>query len=661
MYESHFGLTASPFQLNPDPSFYFDSKGHSNALAYLRYGAYQGEGFIVVTGEIGAGKTTLVRALLSELDSSKIVAGQVVSTQLEAGDLLRSILTAFGVQSSSSSKATLIASLEAFLTLVATRGQRALLIVDEAQNLNREAVEELRMLSNFQFGHHALLQSFLVGQPDLRRLLQSPSMEQLRQRVIASCHLGPLDAGETHAYIEHRLRHVGWQERPRFEPTVFDAIHRATGGIPRRINQLCNRLLLGAYLGNEDDITVALVDRVVDELRGEQGTPLPHATLPAPPATHGTGSARAAAGDVVRVQRTEGATLSRPVLCVASTTLDFLKARALAASLEVGPDALASVIVTPHERYEFGSDEPSLASFGQAALEVHLGAPREAGAESSAVMLSSFGELIAELAPRAVVVLGDSDAALMCSLAANHRGVPVMHAEGRARTLDARQPSALNGALIDRIASLTVTSRVSDHATLSREGIPAERVLRLGSLLSNVVHQFRSAAPAVEDIVERFGISPAIVRGTKGFGVATLRIADGQLPDERIVDLIGGLGDLPPLLWLVDGATDDAIRAAGLARAFDDAHVVLLPSLALPDAVALLSNSAFLLCDSDRHLADAAEALNVACLELGTAGSPTKALRKMVAGHPHRASGGPAWDGGPGRRIADRIRRWVPS
>ena len=157
MYESHFGLSAPPFQLSPDPSFYFESKGHANALAYLRFGAYQGEGFIVVTGEIGAGKTTLVRALLSELDTEKVVAAQVVSTQLEAGDLLKSILAAFGVPSNGLTKAELIASLEAYLTVLATRGQRALLIIDEAQNLNLEAVEEMRMLSNFQFDQHALL------------------------------------------------------------------------------------------------------------------------------------------------------------------------------------------------------------------------------------------------------------------------------------------------------------------------------------------------------------------------------------------------------------------------------------------------------------------------------------------------------------------------
>ena len=284
MYESHFGFSGSPFQLNPDPAFYFDSRGHSNALAYLKFGAHQGEGFIVVTGEIGAGKTTLVRTLLEGLNPDQVVAAQVVSTQLESSELLQAILMAFGVASSSTSKAHLIASLEAFLTGLAAKGRRALLIIDEAQNLRHEAVEELRMLSNFQLGKYGLLQSFLVGQPELRGLLQSKSMEQLRQRVIASCHLGPLDQAETRAYIEHRLRRVGWNgETPKFEAGALDRIHYWTGGVPRKINRQCNRMLLGAFLANASSISLALVDETATELRNEIGeVNLPPRSVDAP-------------------------------------------------------------------------------------------------------------------------------------------------------------------------------------------------------------------------------------------------------------------------------------------------------------------------------------------------------------------------------------------
>ncbi len=271
MYETFYGLTGKPFQLNPDPSFYFASRGHKRAFAYLEYGLYQSEGFIVITGEIGAGKTTIVRSLLEQLDPAKVVAAQIVSTQLDADDLLRGVGVAFGLPVSTVNKAVLLASIEAFLCQLATENKRALLVVDEAQNLSPRAMEELRMLSNFQLGDRALLQSFLVGQPELRQLMQSPKMQQLRQRVIASYHLGPMDVTETQAYIEHRLRHVGWKSDPSFAPTCFKLIHDLSGGIPRRINSLCNRLLLAAYLAEKHAIELVDVESVAHELDGELG------------------------------------------------------------------------------------------------------------------------------------------------------------------------------------------------------------------------------------------------------------------------------------------------------------------------------------------------------------------------------------------------------
>jgi putative secretion ATPase (PEP-CTERM system associated) len=271
MYESFFGLTGKPFQLNPDPAFFFASRGHKRAFAYLQYGLYQSEGFIVITGEIGAGKTTIVRSLLEQLDRNKVVAAQLVSTQLDADDILRSVAAAFGLPIKSVDKAELLATLEAFLCSLVTERKRALLVVDEAQNLTPRAVEELRMLSNFQLGEHALLQSFLVGQPELRHLMHTSQMQQLRQRVIASYHLGSMDRAETQAYVEHRLRHVGWQENPRFDAPAFDAIFAVSAGIPRRINTLCNRVLLAVYLGERHEIGAADVETVATEIKQELG------------------------------------------------------------------------------------------------------------------------------------------------------------------------------------------------------------------------------------------------------------------------------------------------------------------------------------------------------------------------------------------------------
>ena len=200
MYEAFYGLKSKPFQLNPDPRFYFSGKPHRRARSYLVYGVMRGEGFIVITGEVGAGKTTIVRDLLDSLENGSVVAAQLVSTQLGAEDALKLVCAAFGVSVKGNSKADMLMALEAYFITQVSQGKRCLLIVDEAQNLQPQAVEELRMLSNFQFGDQALLQTFLIGQPEFRDILQSPRMLQLRQRVTARCHLGPLDEEDTRGY-----------------------------------------------------------------------------------------------------------------------------------------------------------------------------------------------------------------------------------------------------------------------------------------------------------------------------------------------------------------------------------------------------------------------------------------------------------------------------
>lgn len=273
MYESFYGLTSKPFQLNPDPAFYFASKQHRRATAYLEYGMHQNEGFIIITGEVGAGKTTIVRGLLDSLDPDKVIAAHLVSTQLDADDTLRLVGAAFGIRTRDVSKADVLMSLEAFLISTTSKGKRCLLIVDEAQNLTARAVEELRMLSNFQFGNHALLQSFLIGQPEFREILQSPQMMQFRQRVIASCHIGPMDVSETQGYVEHRLKHAGANGCPVFSEDSFEAIFKASSGIPRRINSVCDRLLLSGYLSDKKEFQSADIEEVAREIEEEtQGT-----------------------------------------------------------------------------------------------------------------------------------------------------------------------------------------------------------------------------------------------------------------------------------------------------------------------------------------------------------------------------------------------------
>ena len=254
MYREYYNLTGKPFQITPDHRFFFESNGHKRALSYLLYGIKAMEGFIVITGDVGTGKTTLLNALADELENKHIVTAKVVTTQIQEDDLLRVVAAEFGLAFDGVSKAVLLKNLETFFRQLAHEGKRALLLVDEAQNLPPRSIEELRMLSNFQMDSRALLQSFLLGQREFRATMRLPQFEQLRQRVIAAYHLKPMSREETEGYIIHRLKMVGWEGNPLFTEQAFDAIYEHAKGIPRKINVFCDRLLLCASLEESNEI-----------------------------------------------------------------------------------------------------------------------------------------------------------------------------------------------------------------------------------------------------------------------------------------------------------------------------------------------------------------------------------------------------------------------
>ncbi|HET6724706.1 MAG TPA: AAA family ATPase [Gammaproteobacteria bacterium] len=286
MYQEFYKFSGKPFQLTPDVRFLFPSTGHKRALSYLLYGLEQREGFVVITGDVGTGKTLLIQALYKELAGRHMLTANIASANLDAPDVIPAVAAAFGQNIQGRGKVSLLEDLKRDLLLSCQQGEGALLIVDEAQTLTPAALEELRVLSNMEVAGRALVQIFLVGQTELLSTVRSGRMEQLKQRVIAWYKLEPLSSEETRNYIIYRLRAVGWRNAPGLAPDVFDLVHEWSRGVPRRINMLMDRAMLYGYLEElhflDRGSIRSVIDEMNDEMGGEPGAAESQAVPPAP-------------------------------------------------------------------------------------------------------------------------------------------------------------------------------------------------------------------------------------------------------------------------------------------------------------------------------------------------------------------------------------------
>ena len=275
MYEQFYGLREEPFRLSPDSRLCFAHPSYKKARAYMQYALQRREGFVMVTGRPGTGKTTLINDITTQLTKQGNLHAALSSTQVRADDLLRLTVLKFGLQGDTHYKAELINRLENYLFRLHREGRRPLLIIDEAQDLAADALEELRLLTNLQKDNQPLLQIFLVGQEELRETVLTPGLEQLHQRIVAACHLMPLDPESTAAYIRHRLTRVGWVNDPGLDEDVFEMIHQYSLGIPRVVNQICSRLLLHGMVEEKHALGLNDLREVIDNLNEEQLLPMP--------------------------------------------------------------------------------------------------------------------------------------------------------------------------------------------------------------------------------------------------------------------------------------------------------------------------------------------------------------------------------------------------
>lgn len=269
MYETYFGLNTKPFELVPNPLFLFNSHSHKKAISYLQYGLQERVGFILLAGEVGSGKTTIIRDLIKNLDED-IILSQVVNTSGTATEILAMINDDFGLVIEGKDKVGLLRDLNDHLVTLYSEGKRAVIIIDEAQNLSPAVLEEVRLLSNLEAENAKLVQIILVGQPELQNIITRPELRQLRQRISIHCQLEPLTRDETEDYVYHRLATAGNRTAVSWHEGTFDSLYAYSGGIPRLLNVFCDFALLCAFVEQTRELTVEMINEVIGDLSWNQ-------------------------------------------------------------------------------------------------------------------------------------------------------------------------------------------------------------------------------------------------------------------------------------------------------------------------------------------------------------------------------------------------------
>ncbi len=718
MYESHFGISGPPFRLSPDPTFYFDSKGHHDALTVLRRGLGEQRGIVVVSGEIGAGKTTLVRTLLDEIDPATLAVGQVLSTQLDDLELLRAILLAFGAPAEQDDGQAMRRALQAHLMSLAREGRRAVLIVDEAQNLRRSAFEMLVQLETGAIPGGLPIKVCLVGQPELRDLVASGDLIALRDRVQAQCHLAPLAPAETGAYIRHRLEKVDWSGTPSFEPGAFEEIHRWTAGVPRRINLLCNRLMLARYLAAQTFIDAATVAQTAADLRAEIGdlsVPPPAVVEPpvgqpaqVPPdqgaAAPLTGvdvalevepaavpsvvaelpaedlSSTATAEPVSPLAHVVLPAESRPLVVVVGGQADHIKAAALMRSIAARRDLPVALLVRAYANNAYDRNQAMFAGLDIAGRIIKLGVAGGTYAGRAAELMQRFEFVVDHCHPAAVVVFDGSDAALSCGLVASRKAVPVVQVGAGLRSRGLPGAADITRKLTDQLADVLYPPDREATERLLHEGIQPERLCFAGNLLVDALQIALRSSLGAANPRERLGVAPEFLADRNGYGVVVLDAAANIGERQTFTELVTILRDVShdvPLIWPMHTRTREQLTKFRLDALLRGERIACVPTQSYVSFMHVLANATCVLTDS-WHVQEETTALSIPCLTLGTEAAraittelgsnivvacnkalATRTVWECIFNGGKRGKVPDLWDGQAGARIAEHLALWL--
>ncbi len=658
MYERHFGITGPPFQLSPDPSFFFDGSQHRAALAMLRQTFSRDLPVVVLSGEIGAGKTTVLHTWLAECRSQGTTVAQISNTQLDAEELQFAIAGALEVDVSPLPAGGASEALRRFLREL--NGSPVALSIDEAQNLSREALQCLVQLARVAGEEHARLRIVLAGQPELRGHVSEEASPELHALVQQACHLGPLDARQTRQYIEYRLMKVGWAGVPSFDDLAFEEIHELTGGIPRRINVLANRLLLGQFLNHTARIDRRAVGAIAQALDAEIGD--------------GT----------VALETPSEAGIDEPELVARGSLLvlaggrsDYIKAISLLNATDKQPGLPPAYVVglsdcTP---WHLNLDHRLYLGWGQ-----RLVALANDAFITSQEVEASFERLLVRCQPKAVLVFDGNALAHRCAVVAVQHGVPIVHVGADAQTLDERNDPKSPRAAISQLAGLRFDCQQADAAGRFVQRQPSHAV---GNLLVDALYLAWDVAKRNAGLAGKPMASGKQVDERRGYGVVALKqlpLQAGEPLRPGVLALLREVSRDLPLVWPMRHDTMLMAHRSGLARTVEGDRIARIEELGYVNYVRLMRGATCVLTDAADVMEEAA-ALDVPCLSLGVrhvshadaggwlpaievggnAKAATRAVWQILFRGANEAALPEDWDGQAGERIARHLALWLDS